>query len=446
MVVGRQFRIYPNSAQAQSLNQWIGCQRVIRNAKIEETFNAWQHRQSKRSDTPEAEDKGYFDQSFSQFKTADKPWLREVPSQILRNGVYRAKAAFTRYWKRLASRPVVRGRQSRESVLLTNELFRIEDGKLFIGTKTKVIGWVRWKPHRDFKTPSMLTITRCGDGTWYASFSFEDGVELPTVEDLLVQHSYTAESQIVALDRGVAHPLADSEGKFHDVGAAETARIAKLDTRRGTLQRKLSRQQKGSAQRRRTKKRLARISNRKRNILRNWHHQTTAKITSTPHKVIVLEDLKLANMTKAPQPKPNPAASEPSQPAYLPNGAAAKAGLNRALLQVGLGELSTLLQYKARRTGKAFLLVSPHFSSQECSQCTHTSPDNRPSQAEFYCQACGHKAHADYNASLVLRKRGHQLLQQSRPVGTKGRKTPARSESTPDHRKLPPQRASVGGR
>jgi len=152
-------------------------------------------------------------------------------------------------------------------------------------------------------------------------------------------------------------------------------------------------------------------------------------------------------MTRAVKAKPNPAASAQGQPDFLPNGGSAKTGLNRVILQVGLGNLSTLLQYKARRAGQAFLTVSPHHSSQECSQCTHTSPDNRPTQAEFHCQACGHQAHADYNAAVVLRKRAHSSIQQHRPAGTVGRKTPARVRSTsPSIRKPPPQRSRAGGR
>ncbi len=70
----------------------------------------------------------------------------------------------------------------------------------------------------------------------------------------------------------------------------------------------------------------------------------------------------LGDLLKAVKPKPNPAASAPGQPNFLPNGTTAKSDLNRTLLHVNLGKLCTLLQYKARRTVKAFLSVPPHFS------------------------------------------------------------------------------------
>ncbi|MHB1899777.1 MAG: zinc ribbon domain-containing protein [Leptospirillum sp.] len=54
--------------------------------------------------------------------------------------------------------------------------------------------------------------------------------------------------------------------------------------------------------------------------------------------------------------------------------------------------------------------VPPQFSSQECAQCGHIHPDNRPSQAEFVCQRCGLTDNADQNASRVIAQRGIRLL------------------------------------
>ena len=54
--------------------------------------------------------------------------------------------------------------------------------------------------------------------------------------------------------------------------------------------------------------------------------------------------------------------------------------------------------------------ISPHGTSQECSRCGHTHPDNRETQAEFICQDCGFTANADYNAALVIKKRGIKAL------------------------------------
>ena len=120
----------------------------------------------------------------------------------------------------------------------------------------------------------------------------------------------------------------------------------------------------------------------------------------------------LAGMTRAPKPKPQTPCGE-----FPKSGRAAKAGLNREMLQMGLGTMANQLSYKLNRQGKALIFVPAHYTSQECSRCTHTSAENRISQAEFYCQACGFTANADYNAALAQRRRAWHLLQ-SGPVGS----------------------------
>ena len=90
----------------------------------------------------------------------------------------------------------------------------------------------------------------------------------------------------------------------------------------------------------------------------------------------------------------------------LPNGAAAKAGLNKSILESAWGKVRQLTAYKASKANKLVIAVPPDGTSQECSKCSHTHPDNRISQSLFVCQNCGFTENADYNASLVIKKPG----------------------------------------
>jgi putative transposase len=83
-----------------------------------------------------------------------------------------------------------------------------------------------------------------------------------------------------------------------------------------------------------------------------------------------------------------------------------KAGLNRSILNSGWGKIRSYTQYKGLRKNKLTITIPAHYSSQECSRCGFTHKDNRPSQAEFICQACGFMCNADFNASFVIKKRG----------------------------------------
>ena len=120
--------------------------------------------------------------------------------------------------------------------------------------------------------------------------------------------------------------------------------------------------------------------------------------------VLGFENVNITGMTKSPAPKRD------EDGKFLPNGAAAKAALNAAILNQSWGKVILLSRYKAARTGKLVCTVAPHFSSQECSCCGHTEAANRPTQAEFHCQACGFTANADANAAAVIRKRVLALI------------------------------------
>jgi putative transposase len=109
-------------------------------------------------------------------------------------------------------------------------------------------------------------------------------------------------------------------------------------------------------------------------------------------------------MTAAPAPRQDAAGR------YTANGAAAKAGLNKAILSSALGLTKQFLAYKAARCNKLVLPVSPYNSSNECARCAHISKESRVSQALFRCVACGHTDNADHNAACVLKERGMLLL------------------------------------
>ncbi|MFL5661183.1 MAG: zinc ribbon domain-containing protein, partial [Ktedonobacteraceae bacterium] len=41
-------------------------------------------------------------------------------------------------------------------------------------------------------------------------------------------------------------------------------------------------------------------------------------------------------------------------------------------------------------------------TSRTCSECGHCAKENRKSQADFKCVACGYAALADYNAAINI--------------------------------------------
>ncbi|MGH9126472.1 MAG: RNA-guided endonuclease InsQ/TnpB family protein [Acidimicrobiales bacterium] len=78
----------------------------------------------------------------------------------------------------------------------------------------------------------------------------------------------------------------------------------------------------------------------------------------------------------------------------------------------GWGQLLRYLAYKAEEAGRQLIAVDPRDTSRTCPACGHCEKDNRPSQAVFRCQACGHEAHADINAAIKILRAGQAQRQQ----------------------------------
>jgi putative transposase len=134
---------------------------------------------------------------------------------------------------------------------------------------------------------------------------------------------------------------------------------------------------------------------------RDWAEKISTRLVSE-HDVIVVGKLNTAGMVRKPRAKPDPA----HRGGFLPNGARAKAGLNRAILGSCWGLLARRAEQKAAASGAAVIYVDPRFTSQQCHVCGHTAPGNRDSQAVFRCQQCGHGDHADVNAARNILARG----------------------------------------
>ncbi|WP_409468993.1 RNA-guided endonuclease InsQ/TnpB family protein [Streptomyces sp. HC307] len=136
------------------------------------------------------------------------------------------------------------------------------------------------------------------------------------------------------------------------------------------------------------------------------HHHKTASALVRKHDVIAHERLNTAGMTKRPAPKPDPRRDG----VFLPNKAAAKAGLNRSILDAGWGLFLGILANKAESAGRRVIPVDAHNTSRTCPECGHVAKENRTSQAKFECAACGFAANADHVGALSILNRAGLAL------------------------------------
>ena len=107
--------------------------------------------------------------------------------------------------------------------------------------------------------------------------------------------------------------------------------------------------------------------------------------------VIILEDLKIKNMTR--------------------KGGKRKRGVNRSFLSSSPSMIASMLEYKTLANGKRLVYVPAYYTSQRCSECGYTNKKNRESQSIFLCQECSHKDNADVNAAKNILALYEYILQ-----------------------------------
>lgn len=397
---------------AKTLSQWIGSARVIYNAKCDEDsyLRCYARKYLPLGTWPEI-DKGY-----SQYKTELTPWLKDTPSQILRNSATIWYHTYQRFFKGLCGRPKRKNRIKGNYIWLTRELFRIRwEGSMAyveLGTVKNSIGQISAKFSRKRipkQNPASLWIRKTSHG-WSIAFSYEGriSVEQSSNQDHLdYLHSLDAETltqMITPVDRGVARPVQTHAEEPYELTEKAKAKIHYRDKLVKRYQRKLTRQSKGSNRRKVTLYRIAKLKDKDANVRQDFWHQTTRKIVNQS-KVVVIEDLKLKQMTKKPKAKISEITGK-----WEKNGARAKSGLNRVLLNTGLGMFEQFLSYKLAIANKPLFKIDPKYTSQECANCGHIHPSNRATQSGFQCVSCGHTDNADHNAALVIRKRAVNLI------------------------------------
>jgi IS605 OrfB family transposase len=302
-------------------------------------------------------------------------WLADAPSctlqQTLRDleKACKAHGAFKVRWRSKArSAPSFRFPDPNNIVVrrLTCRLGKV---------KLPKFGWVKFRWSRPLGgTIRNATVLRNG-GRWYISFCVEDGVTEVAANGKLP----------VGVDRGVKVAIATSDGMLRDRGfvtSAETKRLKRL-------QQQLARQKnKRSNRRKTTRAKITTLNARIRNRRTDFAAWTANKLTRD-HGLVVVEDLKVANMVRS-------AKGTIEAPG---KNVRAKTGLNRSIMNKGWGGFLLALEHKARYNGSQIVKVNPAYTSQTCNACKHVARENRESQAVFRCVACRHQDNADVNAA-----------------------------------------------
>ncbi len=370
-----QFRAYPSRAQSERLEAWQHTLRSLWNAATDQRMMRLQ-RKSGLWPT--------YNRQAAELTDLRRhcDWHCDVPTDFSQSLLRVVETAWQDFFARRKGIPSfkAKGRDWAAMRTLAPKRFRVARRRI----KLPKIGWLKIRAHRPIVgTPKMISLTKDGDH-WFVSITC-------SIEEPVPVHPNA--SKAVGLDMGIAVAVADSDGGF-----VENPRHLERSRRRlARAQRRFARTRKGSNRRGRAKARVARVHRKIRNQRKDWQHKLTDAYTKS-HGVIVVEALKVQNMMRS-------ARGTVESPG---RNVKAKTGLNRAISDVGWGEIRRQLSYKADRRGGILFEVDPRNTSRCCRMCGHTSAENRATQALFACVGCGHREHADTHASRNILARASQ--------------------------------------
>ena len=350
-----EYRIFPTRKQETKLNETLEECRWLYNHLLEKRKAAYEQESQSLS--------LYQQQATFPILKQERPSLAQVHSQVLQNVAVRLDLAMKAFFRRSKAGekpgyPRFKGKGRYDSLTYPQSGFKMdEQGKLYASG----IGHLKIILHRPVKGKiKTLTIRRSSTCKWYASFSVEYEPErLPECEAQ------------VGIDVGLKTFATLSDGT-----EIENPRFFRKEEQAlAKVQRAHSKLAKGSPERRKHRKAVARVHERIAFRRENFTHQESRKLVNC-YDIIAVEDLNVNRM--------------------LHNHCLAK-----SIADASWSAFFAQLDAKAEEAGRQFVKVNPAYTSQTCSQCGHRQ--KMPlSERIFACPCCHAHLDRDLNAALNI--------------------------------------------
>jgi len=372
-----QFELIPSEQQRRSLQCFAGACRFVFNKALEV--------QKRRF---EGGDKYLGYPALCRLLTTwrhdpDTPWLKEAPTHPLQQALKNLDRAFANFFVKRAGFPCFKKKGRRESFHYPDpQQIKLEQGnnRLFLPK----LGWLRYRNSRPVLGTVRNVTVSLRAGHWSVSIQTER-----------MDEPVTAIGSPVGIDMGIVRFATLSDGgHLEPINSFRRHEIA-LHKAQQSMARKVKYSRNWS----KAKARVQRVHARIVNVRRDYLHKATTTICNN-HAVVVVEELRVRNMTKS-------AAGICAAPGKHVRD---KAGLNKAILDQGWFGFRRQLAYKLAWKGGELIAVPPHHTSQTCPACGVVSPENRRTQAVFSCIGCGYENHADVVGAINILRRGAAMM------------------------------------
>lgn len=358
------FRLYPNDIQKDLIHKTFGCYRFIYNYFLNDCMS-----------------NGY-QKAFDMIKTLkelymDYPFLKEVDSCSLRCAIFNLEDAFKNFFSKRSNYPCFKSKFKRQAYR-TNCIKSEYKGKKYSSIeinlndkKIKIpkLGWIDIRGYRKMDKVNgdiiNATVIYEETGKYYVSVIVN---EIETLEEKVKPTS------IVGIDLGIKDIVVTSSGEKYK----NPREISKYEKRIKRLQKKLSRQIKGSNNYLKTKKKISRLYEKLKNSRKHNIIEIVNKLVEE-YDIIISEKLKIKEM---------------SQNHYIAKN----------LLDASFRKICEKLSWKCRRKGKYYYQIDTYYpSSKICSRCgSKNEVVKNLSVREWKCEECGSNHDRDINASINI--------------------------------------------
>ncbi|MGW5648553.1 RNA-guided endonuclease InsQ/TnpB family protein [Saccharopolyspora sp. NPDC003752] len=382
----RKYRMYPDDTQSERLTSWAHSCRAVWNYALAQRI--WAYKSAQRVTLRAVEQCAELTEA-----RKESEWLRDLPAQTAQQILRQLDGAYDNFWNLTnpAGFPRFKKKRHSQSIPFTGQKLHVRKvSRRKALVRLPKIGWIPFvlsRPIDGVVRNAMVSRDTLG---WHISF----GIHLPEPAEQPVN-----DGPPVGIDLGVTCSAFVSDEDHarqrpDTLTENEMQRLRRLEQRKSRQIRFAKKHNGGkySNRLRRTIRQIAALKARQTRRRTDWNHKLTTDLAKN-HGLVAIEDLPVRRMVRS-------ARGTVEQPGHYVKQ---KAGLNRAIADQGWYEIRRQLDYKTRRYGSSLEVIPARGSSQTCAKCGIRDPKSRKGCSRtFACVHCGHFAHADRNAALII--------------------------------------------
>ena len=379
MLKAIKIRIYPNDVQKQFISKQLGCCRKVYNLLLDYRKTEWEQNHKSIG----LKDLGKYLTDLK--KQTEYDYLNEVHSKVLQQSMQDLNTAYNNFFNGLKKNQYVgyprfkTKHDNKQSCRFPVDIFNRKNYKCD-KIKGNRITLIKQLQNIHFKCSKKDEKYLNRNQQFIRSVTLIKTCTEKYFLSILIDYQIIKQDQldtVIGLDLGIKDFIVDSNGNRY-----ENKHFYKNKEKRlKFLQKSLSRKQKGSKNRNKTRIKLAKLHEKISNQRNSYLHQLTS-ILVNENQVICIEDLNVKGMLQNHK-------------------------LSKSIQELSLYEFRRQLEYKCKFYGRQLIVIDMFYpSSKTCHYCGYINKGLKLNDREWICPECEHIIDRDYNAALNILDEG----------------------------------------